>query len=175
MQNNLTSLTEKIKTKAEQEQQETEAILKQSFQSLQENLSKLSKNVLNTTENAIHNNLLHLEHSIKTDCQSIQSLFNSQYRKALLWSITIILITSLTIAGIISFAHFQIKFLRAELLNLKEQTEQTEAEYLKVWNRFKGLESYPYQGENYLLTPQNWQITLYGTKGKQNVWKISKD
>lgn len=174
MQNSLTSLTEKIKTKAEQEQKETEAILKQNFQDLQANLNELSKNALNTTEHAIHNSLLQLERNIKTDCQSIQSLFNRQYRKALLWSIAMLIITSLTIAGIIGFAHFQIKFLRAELLNLKEQTEQTEAEYQKVWNRFKGLESYPYQGENYLLTPQNWQITFYGTKGKQNVWKISK-
>lgn len=175
MQNSLTSLREKIKAKAEQEQTEAEAMLKTTFQDLQESLNALSKSVLHTTENVIRSNLSLLEKSIEEDCAAVKSLLNRQFRRVLCWSLAILFITSLALAGIIGLAYFQMNILKAEIQELKSKAEQTEAHYIKVWNRFKGLESYPYQGENYLLTPQNWQITLYGTKGKQNVWKISKD
>ena len=162
-------------TKAEQEQTEAEAVLKATFQDLQESLNTLSKSVLHTTENVIRSNLSLLEKSIEEDCAAVKGLLNRQYRRVLCWSLAILVLTGLALAGIIGLVHIQMNILKAEIQDLKEQKEQTEAEYIKVWNRFKGLESYPYQGENYLLTPQNWQITLYGTKGKQNVWKISKD
>lgn len=174
MQNNLISLTEKIRIKTEQEQQEVETLIKKIYQNLHESLNKLSSDALHTTETAIQNNLILWEKSIQKNCITAQNLLSHHYHKTVVWSISIVLITSICIAMLIGISHFQISSLQAKIQSLEEQTKSVESEYIKVWQTFKGLEKYYYQGENYLLTPQNWQITLYGTKGNQNVWQIQK-
>ena len=68
MQNNgnLNSLAERMKAKTQQEQQELEALTRQQFSALQQKLSELSKNALNTTEVAIQHQLSSLEQSVAT-------------------------------------------------------------------------------------------------------------
>ncbi|MCD7983442.1 MAG: hypothetical protein LUG19_04200 [Desulfovibrio sp.] len=175
MQNtgNLNSLAERMKAKAEQEQQELEALTRQQFNALQQSLSELSKNALNITEAAIQRQLTSLEQSVTTRCRILSAAFGWKCLQALSLTLCIMLGAGLSGWGLLALAEKKVTTLHREIITLSERKDSLEAQSARIWATFKGLEPYQSEGKDYLLTPEGWTITHGGTlNGKQDAWRI---
>ena len=154
MQNNLTSLKERLRHNMEQERQNTEALMQESFNALSQSLRQSSQNALHTTQDAI----------LKTIKQ----------RLALGWSLGIVLVTALASGGLAYLSLVYLQHLQGEIVQLTEQKEVLEANCNRIWRQFKGLVPYSAEGKDYLLTPPGWTIVQAGTleQTRQDAWQI---
>lgn len=174
MQNsgNLNSLTERMKARAEQERQELEALTQQQFSALQQSLSELSKNALSTTEAAILHQLASLEQSVTSRCRILSAAFGWKCLQSLVVTLCILMGAMLSGWGLVSLVEKKITALHREVITLSERKEKLEAESIRLWAAFKGLEPYHAEDKDYLLTPVGWTIINKGTVGKRDAWII---
>jgi cell division protein FtsB len=175
MENNgtsLSSLAERLKARTEQETREIESLTRQQFENLNRNLSESSKNALNTTESAILKSIADLESNITSRNQSLSQAFNRKYWLAWLLSGGVLLVTALTVWGLLILSRYQIAGLRQEVAALSARKETLEAESARIWGAFKGLEPYRAEGKDYLLTPEGWTIRAAGMLDKREAWII---
>ena len=174
MQNNLTSLKERLRHNMEQERQNTEALMQESFNALSRSLQQASQNALHTTQDAILKTIKQIETNVTTRCHSVGSLLSRQLRLALGWSLGIVLVTALASGGLLGLSVLYLKHLRGEIVQLTAQKEMLEANCDRIWRQFKGLVPYNAEGKNYLLTPPGWTIVQAGTleQTRQDAWQI---
>ena len=174
MQNNLTSLKERLHHNMEQERQNTEALMQESFNALSRSLQQASQDALHTTQNAILKTIKQIETNVTTRCHGLGSLLSWQLRLALGWSLGIVLVTALVSGGLLGLSMLYLKHLRGEIVQLTEQKEMLEADCDRIWRQFKGLVPFRAEGKNYLLTPPGWTIVQAGTleQTRQDAWQI---
>lgn len=174
MQNagNLNSLTEKLKAKTERERQEIESLTRQQFDALSQNLHESSKAALNTTEAAILRQFANLEQNVTSRCRSLSAAFGWKCLQALV--ITLCILTGAIFSGwgLLTLAEKKIMTLHREITALSERKDSLEAQSIRLWATFKGMEPYHSEGKDYLLTPEGWTIIHSGTAGKQDAWRI---
>ena len=174
MQNNLTSLKECLHHNMEQERQNTEALMQESFNALSRSLQQSSQNALHTTQNAILKTIRQIETNVTARCHDLGGLLSRQLRLALGWSLGIVLVTALASGGLLGLSVLYLKHLRGEIVQLAERKELLEADCNRIWRQFKGLEPYSAEGKDYLLTPPGWTIVQAGTleQTRQDAWQI---
>ena len=174
MQNtgNLNSLTEKLKAKAEQERQEMEALTRQQFAALSQNLHESSKTALSTTEAAILRQFASLEQSVTSRCRILSAAFGWKCLQTLVITLCILMGATFSGWGLLALAEKKITTLHREISALSERKDSLEAQSVRIWAMFKGLEPYHSEGKDYLLTPEGWTITHGGTLGKREAWRI---
>ena len=172
MQNSASSLAEKLRARTEKERQATEALFQENFHALQQHLQASSKSALATTENAILESLAQLEQDISSRCRTMGTVFSRPCRLALLWSCAILIVSVLTIWGLLMLSQYRIEALEQEISNLSARREQLEAQNASLWNSFKGLEPYQAEGKSYLLTPAGQQIVNAGKVGQRDAWEV---
>lgn len=172
MQNSLNSLTEKLRSRTEKERQDAEALIQRNFDALSQNLSASSKNALSTTEAAILESLSSMERNISSRCRSLKALFSAQYRTALLWSFGILLLTTLSVWGLITLGQYRIGSLRQEIAELSTRKATLEEDCNRLWSRFKGVEPYKAEGKDYMLTLTGWQIVYAGKVSQRDAWEV---
>lgn len=172
MQNSASSLAEKLRTRTEKERQATEALFQENFHALQQHLQASSKNALATTENAILESLAQLEQNISSRCRTMGTVFSRPCRLAFLWSCAILIVSALSIWGLLMLSQYRIEALEQEISNLSARREQLEAQNASLWNSFKGLEPYQAEGKSYLLTPAGQQIVNAGKVGLRDAWEV---
>ena len=174
MQNNLTSLKERLHHNMEQERQNTEALMQESFTALSRSLQQSSQNALHTTQNAILKTIRQIETNVTARCHDLGNLLSRQLRLALGWSLGIVLVTALASGGLAYLSLVYLKHLQGEIVQLTEQKEVLEADCNRIWRQFKGLEPYSAEGKDYLLTPPGWTIVQAGTltQTRQDAWQI---
>lgn len=170
MQNSVSSLAEKLRARTEKERQETEALFQENVHALQQHLQASSKNALATTENVIFESLTQLEQNISSRCRTMGTVFSRPYRVALLWSCVSLIVSALSIWGLLILSQYRIKGLEQEISNLSARREQLKAQNAALWNSFKRLEPYQAEGRTYLLTPAGQQIVNAGKVGQRNAW-----
>ena len=170
MQNSASSLAEKLRARTEKERQATEALFQENFHTLQQHLQASSKNALATTENTILESLAQLEQTISS--RTMGTVFSRPCRLALLWSCAILIVSVLTIWGLLMLSQYRIKGLEQEISNLSARREALEAQNASLWNSFKGLEPYQAEGRTYLLTPAGRQIVHAGKVGQRDAWEV---
>ena len=168
MQNSASSLAEKLRARTEK----TEALFQENFHALQQHLQASSKSALATTENAILESLAQLEQNISSRCRTMGTVFSRPCRLALLWSCAILIVSMLTIWGLLMLSQYRIKALEQEISNLSARREQLEAQNASLWNSFKGLKPYQAEGKSYLLTPAGQQIVNAGKVGQRDAWEV---
>lgn len=166
------SLAERVRAKAEQEQQEMESLTRQQFSALSESLRQSSQNALSTTEAAILAQLGNLENSISSRSRTLNRAFGWTCLRGLFLSLSILTGAGLGGWGLLALAGKQVSNLRSEITTLTEQKKSLEAQSSQIWATFKGLEPYHSDGKDYLLTPEGWTITHSGTVGKRDAWRI---
>lgn len=177
MQNtgNLNSLAERMKAKAEREQQELETLTRKQFDALSKSLNESSKNALSTTEAAILGQLSSLERNVTSRCRMMSVVFGWKCLQALVLTLCILIGAGLSGWGLLTMAGNKITALRQEINLLSERKEGLEIQSARVWDTFKGLEPYQSEGKDYLLTPEGWTITHGGTLGgKRDAWRIAR-
>ena len=172
MQCSASSLAEKLRTRTEKERQAAEALFQENFHALQQHLQTSSKNGLATTENAILESLAQLAQNIRSRCRTMGTVFSRPCRRAFLWSCAILIVSALSIWGLLMLSQYRIKGLEQEISNLSAQREQLEAQNASLWNSFKGLEPYQAEGKIYLLTPAGQQIVSAGKVGQRAAWDV---
>ena len=123
-------------------------------------------------ENAILESLAQLEQNISSRCRTMGTVFSRPCRLALLWSCAILIVSMLTIWGLLMLSQYRIKALEQEISNLSARREQLEAQNASLWNSFKGLEPYQAEGKSYLLTPAGQQIVNAGKVGQRDAWEV---
>ena len=174
MQNtgSLNSLAERLKAKTEQEQQAMEALTRQQFDALSKSLNESSQNALNTIEAAILGQLANLEKNVTSRCRILSAAFGWKCLQAL--TITMCILTGAMFSGwgLMTLAENKIAKLHREITTLSERKETLEAHNARIWTTFKGLEPYKWEGKDYLLTPEGWTISLWGTVNKRDIWII---
>ena len=163
MQNNLISLAERLRRNMEQERRNTEALMQENFSTLSRSLQQSSQNALRTTQDAILQTITQIETNVSTRCHGLRALLSRQLRMALGWSLGLVLVTALTIAGLVSLSMLYMQRLQGEIAQLTEQREVLEANCIRILQKFKGLEPYSAEGQDYLLTPPGWTIVQAGT------------
>ena len=87
-------------------------------------------------------------------------------------STAILIVSALSIWGLLMLSQYRIKGLEQEISNLSAQREQLEAQNASLWNSFKGLEPYQAEGKIYLLTPAGQQIVNAGKVGQRDAWEV---
>ena len=172
MQNSASALAEKLRARTEKERLATEALFQENFHALQQHLQASSKSALATTENAILESLAQLEQNISSRCRTMGTVFSRPYRLVLLWSCAILIVSVLTIWGLLMLSQYRIKALEQEISNLSARREQLETQNASLWNSFKGLEPYQAEGRTYLLTPAGRQIVHAGKVGQRDAWEV---
>lgn len=174
MQNtgNLTSLAERMKAKAEREQQELEALTRQQFNDLSKSLSESSKTALDTTEGVILSQLAGLEQNVTSRCRMMNAAFGWKCLQVLGLTVCILMGAGLSGWGMLTLAGNKVTALRQEISILSERKEALEVQSDRIWATFKGLEPYKAEGKDYLLTPEGWTIIHSGMAGKQEAWRI---
>ena len=100
------------------------------------------------------------------------TVFSRPYRLVLLWSCAILIVSVLTIWGLLMLSQYRIKALEQEISNLSARREQLETQNASLWNSFKGLEPYQAEGKIYLLTPAGQQIVNAGKVGQRDAWEV---
>ena len=174
MQNtgNLNSLIEKLKAKTERERLEMEALTRQQFDALSRSLHESSKTALSTTEAAILGRLSSLERSVTSRYRILSAAFGWKCLQTLV--ITLCILTGVMFSGwgLLTLAEKKITALHREITFLSERKEKLEAESIRLWATFKGLEPFHAEDKDYLLTPEGWTISHAGTVGKKNAWVI---
>ena len=172
MQNSASSLAEKLRARTEKERLATEALFQENFHALQQHLQASSQSALATTENVILESLTQLEQNISSRCRTMGTVFSRPYRLVLLWSCAILIVSVLTIWGLLMLSQYRIKALEQEISNLSARREQLETQNASLWNSFKGLEPYQAEGKIYLLTPAGQQIVNAGKVGQRDAWEV---
>lgn len=174
MQNNgnLNSLAERMKAKVQQEQQELEALIRQQFNALQQSLSELSKNALNTTEAAIQRQLASLEQSVTTRCRALSWMFAWKWLQILLITLSILAGASLGGWGLLTLAGNRVTALQREvaMLNSKKSTlEKTVAQLeAQTW----GLTLVEGPEGRFIVLPGKSTLKPGWTIGKNPAWKV---
>ncbi|MCD7982714.1 MAG: hypothetical protein LUG19_00480 [Desulfovibrio sp.] len=176
MQNtgNLNSLAERMKAKAEQEQQELEALTRQQFNALQQSLSELSKNALNTTEAAIQRQLTSLEQSVTTRCRTLSWMFARKWLQILLISLSILMGVSMGGWGLLKMAESKATRLRQEIASLTDYKDALARNTAELEARYKGVTLYRSEGKDYLLLPVGCKGQIAGMVGKQTAISLEK-
>ena len=114
MQNSASSLAEKLRARTEKERQATEALFQENFHALQQHLQASSKSALATTENAILESLAQLEQNISSRCRTMGTVFSRPCRLAFLWSCAILIVSALSIWGLLMLSQYRIKGLTGD-------------------------------------------------------------
>jgi hypothetical protein len=162
-----------MKARTEQERLEMEALTRQQFDSLSQNLRESSKNALSTTEAAILGGIADMEKSITSRCQSLGKIFDRKYLASILLSGGILLATTLACWGLITLYQNRISDMRRELADLTRDKNTLETQYSEIWMTFKGLKPHHADGKDYLLTPVGWTIQSAGQMpDKRDAWII---
>lgn len=127
---NLSSLAERMKARTERERQEVEALTRQQFEALRENLSASSKNALTTTEAAIMRQLKDLEKTVSSLCRTLSWMFARKWLQALL--ITLSTLIGVALAGwaigwgLLTLAENKITDVQREINTLNQQKSALE-------------------------------------------------
>jgi hypothetical protein len=175
MENNgisLSSLAERLRAKTEKDAQEIESLTRKQFDSLSKSLAESSQNALSITEKGILKNLLELEQTINSHCRILSGAFGWKCLQAATLTFIILLAAGLSGWGLLSLFRHQATNLRQEIVEIQNRKDALEARSARIWATFKGLEPYPSEGKDYLLTPEGWTINPAGTLGKRDAWII---
>ncbi len=163
-----------MKARAEQEQQELEALTRQQFSALQQSLSESSKNALSTTEAAILNGIADMEKNITSRCQSLGEMFNRKYWLSIVLSAGILFLTVVTCCGLITLYQHRITDTRRELAELMREKEALQTQSARIWATFKDMEPFhDKDGKDYLLLPAGRKFQFAGLMpDKREAWEI---
>ncbi len=170
--NSLSTLTERIRAKTEQDRQEIEILTQQQFNSLSENLSASSKNALSSTETAIQAQLAALEKSVASRCGILSRMFGKRFLQALLLSFALFLGLTLGGWGLIQWETGRILSLRQEASQLQSTVtalEKTAAQWeAKTW----GLELTENDKGRFIIIPSKMTIKTNWTLGNRQAIKV---
>ncbi len=170
--NSLSTLAERIRAKTEQDRQEIEALTRQQFNSLSENLNASSKNALSSTEVAIQAQLAVLEKSVTSRCAILNWMFGKRFLQALFLSFALFL--GLTFGGwsLIQWETSRILSLRKETAQLQSTVaalEKTAAQWeAKTW----GLELTENDKGRFIIIPAKITIKTGWTLGNRQAIKL---
>lgn len=170
----LNSLAERMKAKAEQEQQELEALTRQQFNALQQSLSELSKNALSTTEAAIQRQLSNLEQSVTIRCRALSWMFARKWLQVLLVSMSILMGAGMGGWGLLKIAESKAVGLRQEIASLTDYKDGLARNTAELEAKYKGVTLYRAEGKDYLLLPVGCKGQIAGTVGNQTAISLEK-
>lgn len=174
MQNtgSLNSLTERMKAKAEREQQELEALTRQQFSALQQSLSELSKSALSTTEAAIQRQLTSLEQSVTTRCHTLSWMFARKWLQILLITMSILMGATLGAWGTFILAGNKATALQQEIAALGEQKTAMEKTVTQLQAQTWGLVLVESPEGRFIVPPVKSTLKPGWTFGKNPAWKL---
>lgn len=174
MQNtgNLNSLAERMKAKAEQEQQELEALTRQQLSALQQSLSELSKNALSTTEAAIQRQLSSLEQSVSTRCHTLSWMFARKWLQILLITVSILMGAALGGWGLFTLAGNKATALQREIAALGEQKTVMEKTVAQLQAQTWGLVLVESPQGRFIVPPMKSTLKPGWTIDKNPAWKL---
>ena len=174
MQNtgNLNSLSERMRAKAEQEQQELEALTRQQFSALQQSLSELSKNALSTTEAAIQRQLSSLEQSVTTRCRALSWMFARKWLQILLITVSILMGATLGGWGLFTLAGNKATALQREIASLGSQKAAMEKTVALLQAQTWGMALVESPEGRFIVLPGKSTLKPGWTIGKNPAWKV---
>ena len=174
MQNNgnLNSLAERMKAKAEQEQQELEALTRQQFSALQQSLSELSKNALSTTEAAIQRQLTSLEQSVSTRCRTLSWMFARKWLQILLLTASILMGATLGGWGLFTLAGNKAAALQREIAALGSQKAAMEKTVAQLQAQTWGIALVESPEGRFIVLPGKSTLKPGWTIAKNPAWKV---
>jgi hypothetical protein len=164
----MTSLTERIRAKTEEETREVETLIREQLKRLSVNFTESSSAALSTTENAIRDRLSNLEEEISSRCRIMSLAFGKKLLQAGLLSFSLALGACLAGWGLITQAEKKVLNLQQKISELsarKESLEKTIASWpLTLKDRENGRFIIPFPPHT--LKGNNW------TSDGQQAWKL---
>jgi len=170
--NSLASLAERMRSKAEQDRQELEALTRRQFDALSESLRRSSTAALSTTEAAIQDALGRLEASIDSRCQTLSWTFGRKWLQVLLLGLALLMGTALGGWGLLTMLQSKAMALQNEIQELREDKATLEATVTKLSDRTWGLRLLENQEGRFIVLPSKTTPKTGWTMGKQQAVKL---
>ena len=169
---NLNTLAERMKARAEQEQQELEDLTRQQFSALQQSLSELSKNAISTTEAAIQRQLSSLEQSVTTRCRALSWIFARKWLQILLVTMSILMGATFGAWGIFTLAGNKATALQREIATLGKQKIAMEKTVAQLQAQTWGLVLVESPEGRFIIPPVKSTLKPGWTIDKNPAWKL---
>lgn len=161
-----------MRAKAEQDRQELEALTRQQFDALSENLRQSSTDALSTTEAAIQDALGRLEASIASGCQTLSLAFGRKWLQALLLGLALLMGVASGGWGLLNMLQSKATALQSEIQDLREDKAGLEATVAHLNDRTWGLKLLENQDGRFIVLPPKTTPKTGWTMGKQQAVKL---
>jgi hypothetical protein len=149
----LANLTERLKSKTEEDRQTAERLIEAAFESLSANVSKSMKNALNTIENAIGRETATIRESMTGQIRLLNNGFLKHWLVCGLLGLGLICGTALGGWSLTTLAHRYINSLRRDISTLNQQKASLEATLNQLKNQTWNLELTETQEGRFIILP----------------------
>ena len=161
-----------MRSKAEQDRQELEALTREQFDALSESLRRSSTAALSTTEAAIQDALGRLEVSIASRCQTLSWAFGRRWLQALLLSLALLVGVASGGWGLLTMLKSKATALQNEIQDLRDDKAALEATVTQLNERTWGLKLLENQEGRFIVLPPKTTPKTGWTVGKQQAVKL---
>ncbi len=170
---NLSTLTERLRAKAEQERQEIETMTRQQFNALQESLSASLQNALSITEAATKERLSNLQRNIDEQCRILNWMFGKKCLQGFFLTLAIFSGAALAGWGVMRWASGKFMELQAEIANMTAYKTALEKTLMEMKGKTWGLEFTETKDGRFIVLPPKTTIsTTNYTSGNRKALKL---
>jgi hypothetical protein len=151
----LSSLTDRLKAKTEEERQITEKMIEDCFENLSVNLTASAKNALDTIETAIRHEVWDVKRNVMTHIKLLNSGLMEHWLAAALLGLALMLGLFIGGLGMTKLAQHYLSSLRVELSDLKHQMATEKTTLRQIHSQTWGLELVEVKEGRFIILPPN--------------------
>ena len=170
--NSLANLTERLKSKTEENRQTAEKQIEAEFESLSLNVSASMKNALATIENAIHRETTTMRERVTSQIKLLNNGFIKHWLVCGLLGLGLFLGMFIGALGMTKLAQHYLYSLRVELSDLKHQIATEKTTLRQIHSQTWGLELVEVKEGRFIILPPNMTLKPGWTYAKRPAIKL---